>query len=155
MTETIHRLEDRAPELYSLLIGATAAELRNITLSVCEFAIRRSETSFPLMEEVIQRLQNKEPVGSQFRIDIERLAFSLDEKYLSSEDVDEGAVYDAAADRFFAQARAASAVSYGLSEDPFVAAAESVYEALAATDDVEDISRIVKSIIRNVQGEAG
>lgn len=142
MTKTIHRLEDTAPDLYSILSKASGAELRSITSSVCELAVKHTGLVSPVVEKVIQHLQKGDQVSDQVRLELEQLVISLDEKYLS-DDPDEGAVYSASADSFFAQARAASAVLHALSSDAFIAASESAYEALAATDDVDDISRIV------------
>ena len=149
MTEIIHRLENSAPDLYSALSKSSGAELRSIALSVCTMAVSQTELAFPIIGKVMQHLRNGEQVSDQLHSELKQLVVSLDDKYLP-EDLEEDVDHDASAELFFVQARAASAVLFALSDDTFVAASESTYEALAATEDVDEIARIIATATSTV-----
>jgi len=125
------RLRSIAPDLVSRLSTASDAQRQRVALAVARWVTTRVE-SIPL--EVIAGLDGVPP--SSLNETVER----LDDEYLSLQAKEEaGECSDDEVVAAFARARAASSLVYAIVGDP----AESIYEAVVATEDLAGVRQIV------------
>jgi hypothetical protein len=135
-----NRLELVSKPLVALLAAASPNQCRRVARAVAEFAVIRSGLQDRLIREALVQLRTGLP-DETMKTEIAALVESLDERYF---DLQEAGRDPLAA---FGRARAANAVLFAVDPDPFVAAAEAVYEASVATDDLPQLEQLVRTAV--------
>lgn len=139
------RLETIAPDLVEELARADAAAQRRVATAVANAAIERTQLTAAELNDAFTAIQAEHFGDSPTREGVQRLTDRLDEEQWEiQERVEEGHANTAEHLRAFCAARTASAVYFALDADPKTAALEALYEAHAATDDLEALRRLVR-----------
>ena len=126
------------------ILLASDEKLRLIAIISSSFAIDRTKLVNPILEESLSDLKSGN-IGDQDLIDkLEGLVYELDLiqweiRELWNENQAEEDNYIKA----FYKARAANAVYYALQPNSQLAAIESTYEAIAATDDFSTLEKLI------------
>lgn len=93
-------------------------------------------------------MESSDSPNPQLQAQVTALAEELDEEYFHLQELEEdGDEKDPAALEAFSKARAAAAVAAALGEIPQTAAAETAYEAIAATNDLAHLTGITDKIL--------
>lgn len=138
------RLSVVAPDLVERLAALPEAQLRNIATAVALWVVVESSLSGNRVDAALDALRQGALVGESTRSGIEQLVNELDDSaWAAQESGDEGRYL-----LLFRRARAADALWSALDSDVVIAAADSVYEAQAATGDLGVVRRIVEEAIR-------
>lgn len=140
-TMSIHRLCVIAPDLYAALGKASEAQLNVITLSCCRFAISETDLTNLIVAEVLRELERGKAVSRTAVDEMKRLADWLDDNYLRQQEAEGYQSED-----FFRKVRAASSVWFA-SQAVSSFAFEVVCEVIAATNNLERVSRLVREVI--------
>jgi hypothetical protein len=86
------------------------------------------------------------------KADLDALIVQLDDEYFGlQEAAEEGRANTADYLRLFGQARAVAALAFAGGEDAFQAATESIYEAVATTDNKDELSIHILSVLDDGQ----
>ena len=139
-----NRLEIISPEFSNKILLASDEILREIAVISSSFAIERTKLVNPILEESLTQLRAG-IIGDQDLIDkLEDLVYELDliqweirELWKENQAGEEDYV------KAFYEARAANAVYYALQPISQLAAVESTYEAIAATDDLPTLEKLI------------
>lgn len=143
------RLETIAPDLVEELTQADAATQRRVAAAVAESAVERTNLTADELDQAFAAIRAENFGDSPVRTGVQQLTDRLDEEqWAVQERVDEGQATPAEHLAAFSAARAASAVYHALDADPGTAALEALYEANAATDDLEFLRRLVRQRLR-------
>lgn len=139
------RLETIAPDLVEELSQTDAAGQRRVATAAAESAVERTQLTAAELDRALASIQAGNFGDSEAREGVQRLTDRLDEEqWAVQERVDEGRATTAEHLRAFSAARTASAVYFALDADPQTAALEALYEAHAATDDLDALRRLVR-----------
>ena len=142
MTKT--RLDLIDPDLCARLEIVDKAALRRAAMAACNFALNCSDLAHPFLDQALQELSsNSSPLSNLGKV-LEQLVESLDEEYFDLRDAAEngkaeGVDWVVA----FRKARAANSVYFAIGEDEYLAVAEAIYEANAATEDLDNLRQVV------------
>jgi hypothetical protein len=142
------RLTLVAPDLVVRLKAASAGANYRIARRLAQLALWR----VGVVDARVQQALTLEPGSSsarRVRPEIEELVEELDSSYFELGDrLAAGTASEASYLRAFSAARAVNAALCALADDPFSAACEAAYEALAAIDDIEMVRREVDAELR-------
>jgi len=142
MSET--RLDLIDPNLLTRLQTASEPALRRVALAACQFALKRTGLVHPLLEQALRELASNPAPPTHLGAALEQLVESLDEIYFDLHEAAEiGQAEGAGWKVAFCKARAAQAVYFAVTKDAYIAASESIYEANAATKDLDSLRRVV------------
>lgn len=142
------RLDTVSPDLVRLLRVATPETRKTASVAACEFAISQSGVRDPVVLRAISVLSNGDPISSTDRDAVRELASRLDDEYLDAYEAEEASksthmLYL----QPFHQARAIAAVAFATDAEGFDSATESIYEAMAAVDESQEVAELVRSIL--------
>jgi hypothetical protein len=143
------RLDLLCPHLVKKLIQADEETLRKIASAVTQFALSHYDLNEPWINQVASSLRDTPPSNSLF-IRQKLLGFveQLDEVQWNLRDqVEQGTGQADEYLKTFGRARAVHALYYALDSHPYIAAAESVYEAHAATNDFKALEELINHIL--------
>jgi len=130
---------------------ADEEQLRRISAAVACAAVKRAGLSHPVITEALQHLRASTQPHPDLQARVQSLAEQLDADYLEiqqpSDDREDAGKTDPVVIAAFARARAATAVAAALGDVASIAAAETAYEAVAATGDSEYFSRVAQSVL--------
>jgi hypothetical protein len=141
-------LQKTARDLAQRLAGAGETQRRRLAASLAQAAVARTGLAHPVISEALTHLEDSCTPNPSLRARVTALTEQLDDEYFqlqeSEEDGDEKdpTVLDA-----FSKARAAAAVAAALGEESLDAAAETAYEAIAATVDVAHLTAIADKVL--------
>jgi hypothetical protein len=139
------RLETIAPDLVEELTQAAPAGQRKVATAAAESAVERTQLAAAELDQAFAAVHAEDFGDSPARTGIQQLTDRLDqEQWAVQERLDEGQATPAEHLKAFSAARAASALYYALDADPTTAALEALYEANAATGDLESLRRLVR-----------
>ncbi len=142
MTKKRMELIDKA--LVVRLERASSSQLRAAALAACRLALERTSLTDPIIEEGLKALTAGDYGDPLLRSKLESLVNALDEIQWDLQDLlEEGRIDRATYEAAFNRARAANAVYAALDSDAFEAAADSIYEAYHATDDLAGLTGVV------------
>ncbi len=143
------RLELVAPDVSAKLREADDRDRREAALAACRFALERNPTNDPIISGAIQEIESGHPVSALLRTTLEKLVESLDEEYFDLQEAGrEGRIPPEAYLPAFYAARTANAVYCATSPHSLNAATESVYEANAATEDLDGLRARVLAVLK-------
>lgn len=138
------RLSVVAPDLVGRFVALPEVQLRNVATVVALWVVAESGLTGDRVDAALDALREGALVGESTRSGIEQLVNELDDSaWAAQESGDEGRYL-----LLFRRARAADALWSALDSDVVIAAADSVYEAQAATGDLGVVRRIVEEAIR-------
>ena len=142
------RLELIAPDLLAHFRKAPNSQLRAVALAASRFALEHTGLADPLLNEGLEALESARYGDTSLRERVESFIDMLDQIQWNLQDLmDEGKADQTSYLIAFRRARAAHSVYFALDLDAFAAAAESVYEANAATEDFESLNKIILSAL--------
>ena len=148
------RLASVAPDLVDALSGVSEARLRTVARQVASWAAEEAGLTSDVAVSALAQLREWSSDRSVVSADLEREVRGLDEEAwqiqeLAERDESEEGDERKNADyvRVFSRARAASALWFALQESPRTAAVEAVYEAYAATGDLDRLRAIVEKAL--------
>jgi hypothetical protein len=137
------RLELIAPELPAGLAHLPEPQLRGVALAAATFALEQTGLDDPVLGQALAAVRQDRRDDPGLRGRVESLVDTLDERQFElQEAVDNGEGDKVAQSAAFARARAANAVFYALDPDAFTAATDVLYEAYAATGDLERVREL-------------
>lgn len=139
-------LEGLSNDLADEVDRATDDGRKAVALAACRTAVDRTGLNVSLIESALHHLEKGLHKDQKLVAALERLVEDLDDKYFDAQKrYEAGDGQEKAYRTLFAKARAANAVLFAFSDDPFVAATHSIYEACAAigTDEVRSAVRQV------------
>ncbi|WP_139220077.1 hypothetical protein [Collimonas sp. OK412] len=140
------RLETVSPMLAEKIQTANSDQRRAASLLACQLVIKITHIEDRNVLEALDLLQKNGNLSPLKRAELDDFSAQLDEEYfeLQNKAEDDPAVTPDYL-LFFGQARAVSALSFAGSEDSFLAAMESIYEASVCVD---DNSKIFDAVLR-------
>ena len=143
------RLDLLSHDLVKKLSQADEQRLRRIAAKVCEIALRHSEIKSPLIDYFWESFQGSASVDRLFlKQELKNFIDQLDEiQWALKEQVDLGSETMPNFLRAFSNARIFNALYYALDADPYIAAAESIYETFAATNDLKTLEEAINNIL--------
>lgn len=144
-------MEVLCPELFAELRVAPAELQRAASLAAAEYALARTKTNKPVVDEVINDLRNGKSIPPGKRQALENIAGEFDNQYFDLKEAEEeDDTNDQAWLSSFLNARAVAALSFATLPDPFEAASEAVYEAAATieSDDKRELFAVIRNVIR-------
>lgn len=146
------RLELISPNLVKKLSQADEKILQRITSKVCEIALRQTDINSPLINQ-FKESENVEGTTlidrSSLRQELKSYIDQLDEiQWDLKEQVDSGSESLENYLQAFCNARVINALYYALDANPYLAAAESIYEANAATNNLRELEDAIEVILR-------
>ena len=117
-------------------------------MAACEFAIAHAKVEHPLVKQCIQKVRAEGVLIPKEMTELDALAEQLDEEYLAlQEAAEEGRATTEDYMRVFGQARAVAALAVAGGDDALQAASEAIYEAAATTDDKEELTDRILSVL--------
>lgn len=134
------RLINVAPDLVEFGAGLSAVQREVVARVAAEWACRRSDAMSFLGEDRLQLLM--QPTYTVTQKDRKTLSGEMedfDEKYFAIVDKYDGLDEAGEALQWFAKARATASLLYSLDSDDLLSFCEALYEAQAATDDLEGL----------------
>ena len=144
----IPRLATVAPDVVEVLEQESSARLRAVAISVSEWIVGAVHLFDPRIDAAFVSLQLQRFGESPERAALQLLVNELDESAWNIRDeVAAGTASEEDYLRAFARARPASAVWFAADADPLRSALESVYEAQAATGDLEGLRRRLNAVL--------
>ena len=138
------RLTAVAPDLVRLLQDAPVGDLRRVAGAVSRFASTVVELNDPRIDLALEAVDAGQAVDYE-PDDVIEMAEDFDAKARVLQDQDEHS--DPTYDTVSRQAHAAWSVVLALEVDPKHAALEAVYEAQAATRDIDAVRAVVEEIV--------
>jgi hypothetical protein len=143
------RLELIAPELSLALERASERCRRRAARVACEYALARVSLTAPALDTGLLALRAGKFGQREVLASLEQLTEALDAEYFDlQEKADAGEVEQEAFLAAFKKARAANAVCFALKPDSLEASRESIYEANAATEDLEGLREAVLAALK-------
>ena len=142
------RLDSVSSQIVEQLRRSPQAKQRAAALAAARFALAKTAVDHADIMDALSMLETAGALSRQQMSRLGDLAFTLDDKYFRLKAAaDEGS---ASSDDYlgaFGQARAVAAIRYCADDDPFVAAAEAIYEAALATDSRDDLLKLVEAVL--------
>ncbi|WGS51133.1 replication initiation protein [Paraburkholderia sp. D15] len=139
------RLTTVAPDLVELGKGLPASKRKALARLIAEWACRETGTMTLLGEDRVKLLLDDAHTVTQQ--DRDRLAGDvddLDEKYFAIVEQHDGLDDEGDALKWFRKARAAASLLYSLDSDSVPEFCETLYEAQAATDDLDNLKALCR-----------
>lgn len=131
-------------ELAACLERASSSQLRAAALAACRLALERTGLTDPIVEEGLKALANGNYSDVLLRSKLRSLVDRLDrEHWRLKELIEQGRADEPPYPSAFHKARAVNAVYAALDSDAFEAAADSIYEAYHATNDLATLAAVV------------
>jgi hypothetical protein len=144
------RLTNISSDLVERLRRATTPELRAIALLAATMAADQASPTHPIFEKALQELTGMHGLQERTAEELKRTEQEADEKYFSlQQDAEVTGGDDAEWMKSFRNARVAAALYWAGDLDPFQAATESVYEAIAAVGDSEAIMLKIAGVLHD------
>jgi hypothetical protein len=144
----ITRLSTVAVDLDEQLRGFSAQALRRVAAGVAAFVVARVSLADPRLAAAMTSIENCTPGKSTELSNVRNLVEELDERAWDTQDkVGRGLLPPQAYREAFSCARAAAAVAFALEADALSAALESVYEAWAASADIDGVRMAVQGAL--------
>lgn len=140
----VSRLDSIAPALAARFRQASADKRRQAALLACQYATTAVWLVTPEVGEALVVLQGLATATSSLRQRLEEMAVDFDDQYFRLDEQGDPANKDEAL-RLFSKARATSALAFALSGEDQLH--EALYEAVAAVNDPEELTRLVDSIL--------
>lgn len=142
------RLDLLRKDLVKRLSLLSPLKLRRIAYKVCELALRCNKIATPLIERFRLSFDDRSIEDIiQLRTEILGFVNELDEIQWSLRDqLDMKEVDSQTYLQAFYEARTFNALYFALDPNPYVAAAESIYEAHAATNNIQAIVDMVEEV---------
>lgn len=143
------RLGTVAPDLVRRVDEATESQQRHASIRAAEFAMERSGLDDQRVQALLDLVREGTVEDAVIRTQVEELAAALDEAQWDIQDrVDAGEATVEDHLKAFGRARAAAAVLSAADGDPRIAAMESMYEASAIVDDLDELrSAVISALI--------
>ncbi|PKO11945.1 MAG: hypothetical protein CVU39_26780 [Chloroflexi bacterium HGW-Chloroflexi-10] len=137
------------PNFVQKLLHLDEQKLKKISNAVCNFALERNNIKAPLVLRGLEFLKGTTlDDRASLKIQLENLLAKLDDiQWNLHEQVDLGTESTENYILAFCNARAVNALLYALDEDPYVAAAESIYEANAATNNLQALEDVINKAL--------
>jgi hypothetical protein len=134
------RLSTIAPDLAAWLGHQSRERLRAAAANAAHLAVERTRLTDPRLDAALTALRNGQFGSMAEQSGVQQLVDELDAAAWNLQDKAEvGAVPHQAYSAAFRRARAAASVGFALGSDALSAALEAVYEARAATADLEAV----------------
>jgi hypothetical protein len=145
---TLELLRQRARDLASQIDTADDEQLCRVSAAIARAAVQRSGLSHPVIAEALEHLSGEAHTRPELRSRVQSLTEQLDADYFRLQELRERrGASEAQVLAAFSKARAAAAVASALGEVARTAAAETAYEAIAATDDSVYFTDVAKSVL--------
>jgi hypothetical protein len=143
------RLDLLSPNLVKKLSPAAEQKLRRITVAACKIALSRTELKSSLIDQSIEALEGSQSIDRWFlRQKLESYTNQLDKlQWDLREQVDSGMETMDKYLKAFGNARTINALYFALDSDPYFAAAETIYEVYAATNDLQALEEEINRIL--------
>lgn len=142
------RLTAVAPDLVEALTHQSVAALQVVAKTVADWVVDRAGLVDPRVDAGLAALRQGNLGPSTERSELQLLVVQLDEQAWDIQDqLDAGSATDEEYLAAFGLARAGSAIWYALDNDALQAALESVYEAQAASGELEILRELVFSVL--------
>lgn len=142
------RLKDINPDLCAQLKQASTAQQRAAARAACRFALDHTDLVGPIIDAGLEAMEAATYGDSRPRKQLKAFVSQLDNIQSKMRDcVENGLAAQANYIAAFRRARAANSIYFALGEDAYLAAAESVYEANAATSDPEGLVWVISSAL--------
>lgn len=138
------RLETVAPDIAESVKLANNVNAREAAMAAAGFAVERSGLKDVRVAEAMNAIRHGMYGLNSFRLAVENVASELDDRHWKLQENDGSATEQL---EVFSQARAAATVYFSGDEDPKLAASEAIYEAAAALDDIDDLRKLVLSML--------
>ncbi|WP_459204279.1 hypothetical protein ACQVRV_24280 (plasmid) [Ralstonia pseudosolanacearum] len=134
------RLTTVAPDLVEFGAGLSAVQRKTVARVAAEWACRKSDAVSLLGEDRLQlMLQSAHTATQQDRQTLSGEMEDFDEKYFAIVDKYDGLDEAGEALQWFAKARATASLLYSLDSEDLLRFCEALYEAQAATDDLDGL----------------
>jgi len=148
-TQMESRLDLLSPNLANELSRVNEQKLRKVAYSVCDFALRHVSINNPLVNQSFEAFKGSASIDIlSLRRNLSGLIEQLDEiQWDIQEQVDLGLDTRENYVKAFRNARAINALFYAFDPNPYIAAAESIYEAYAATYDFKSLEEAINEIL--------
>jgi hypothetical protein len=143
------RLEILSRDLADLLRRSSVDRQRKAGEAACEFAVAHTQIEHPVVREALARIRSHEAFTGDQKVQVEALRAEMDEESLErmgAADHGRGAANER--QRAHARARAISAISFAGGTDPYLSAAEAIYEAAFTTADQNEIVAIIEAVLK-------
>ncbi len=138
------RLSLKDPNLSDRLTLVSEQTLRSIALLVCRFAIQHTGLEDPVLSEGCAALEAAQYNDEALRDRVEMLVAELDIfQWNMQESFDQGKTDKKTWMLAFQRARAANSLYFALDDNALIAARESIYEAIAATENSTMLRKLV------------
>lgn len=142
------RLKALYPDLVDKLRSASDTKQRKAGLAASEFAISHAALEHPLVNRTLEKVRATGILTPKEKVEIDGLAEKFDDEYFAMQEAAEhGQTSSDDYMQSFSKARAVAALSFAGSENAFEAATEAIYEAAATTDDQEELSALIQSVL--------
>ena len=142
------RLEIEAPDLAAKLRSSRRANLRAAATAIAKLAVEQLSVQDARIDAGLMAAAAQAWGDSPVRADLQQLTAELDEIAWDIQDhAETGATVEADYEDAFRRARAVAALYFALDIDPANAAAESVYEAIHALDDLDLVYTVVDAAL--------
>lgn len=142
------RLSTIADDLAELLSRQSIARLRGVAAAAARLAVERTQLADPRLDAALAAIRDGDPAAVAELSQVLALTEELDEiAWDVQEQFETGVRPEQAYLAAFARARAAAAVRFALEPDALCAALESVYEAQAATADLQAVRAAVATVL--------
>lgn len=143
------RLSTIADDLAELLSRQSISRLRGVAAAAARLAVERTQLADPRLDAALAAIRDGDPAAVAELSQVLALTEELDEiAWDVQEQCEAGVRPEQAYLAAFARARAAAAVGFALEPDALCAALESVYEAQAATADLEGVRAAVAAVTK-------
>jgi hypothetical protein len=134
------RLSTIAPDLVAWLEHQSRERLRGAAANAAHLAVERTRLTDPRLDAALTVLRNGQFGRTAEQSGVQQLVDELDaDAWDLQEKAEVGTVPYQAYSAAFMRARAAASVGFALGSDALSAALEAVYEAHAATDDLDAV----------------
>lgn len=143
------RLDLISQHLVNKLAHADEKKLRDLAWSTCKTALTYTNIQNSLVERFLVAAEGLLPVDlPSFRQELLNYVEELDAiQWNLREEVDQGKGALSDYLQVFVDARVFNALYFALDPDPYIAAAESIYETVAASNDLPALEELVRKII--------
>ncbi|MHA6844057.1 replication initiation protein [Ralstonia pseudosolanacearum] len=139
------RLTTVAPDLVEFGAGLSAVQRKTVAGVAAEWACRKSGAVSLLGEDRLQlMLQSAHTATQQDRQTLSGEVEDFDEKYFAIVDKYDGLDEAGEALLWFAKARATASLLYSLDSEDLLSFCEALYEAQAATDDLDELRELCR-----------
>lgn len=145
MEETRLHLLDR--NLAQSIARLNEIHIHTLIIAVCKLTIERSGLENPLTEQALNQLQERKYNNQKLIENLTNLTEKLDEaQWDLLEKMKEGEQIEEEQTKIFKQARTANTLLIAISDDSLETTLETVYESIAATDDINTIKALMNNV---------